>query len=245
MLDADGLRGRPCELDGRIDHGGVQLAGPDVGQRHSESGWLGNDAVGHRQRVELSTDRERVDRQLRSRHELVDEHDLTARCRQRRLERLRHVLRGRHHRQAALSLAIRRLDHAGKAELLGRLLGVGRSGADTEGSVWDARLGEPLALAELRHRRLRHLRGQRMPKVVASRHARCEADGKVDARRDDALDPLRGGQPVDRVLVLDGDDRPPVGVAEAWSGRIAIDGDDVDTALLRRLQQPELPSARP
>ena len=84
-----------------------------------------------------------------------------------------------------------------------------------------------------------------MPKVVASRGAGGQPDWEVDARRDDALHTLRCGQPVNRVLVLDGNDRPPVRVAEAGSGRIAIDGDDVDTALLRRLQQPELPGARP
>ena len=84
-----------------------------------------------------------------------------------------------------------------------------------------------------------------MPKVVAGRGARGQPDGEVDARRDDALDLLRCGQPVNGVLVLDGDDRPPVGVAEARSGRIAIDGDDVDASLLRRLQQPDLPRARP
>ena len=84
-----------------------------------------------------------------------------------------------------------------------------------------------------------------MRKVVTGRDARSQAHGEVDAGRDDAVDVLRGSQPVDRVLVLHGDDRPPVGETEARSRRIAIDGDDVHAALPGRLQQPELPGARP
>ena len=80
---------------------------------------------------------------------------------------------------------------------------------------------------------------------MPGRHARGQPDRKIDARRDDAVDPLRTREPVDRVLVLDGDDRPPVCIAKAGGRRITVDCDDVDAALPRRLEEPELPCARP
>jgi hypothetical protein len=216
-----------------------------VGQRHAECRRLGDDAIGHRERIEVSAHRERVDGELRSGDELLDEHDLPTRRGQRRLERLGHVLCRRDHGQSALALSVRWLDHAWEAELDRSLLGVCRGGADPESVVRNAGICEPLALAKLRNRRQCHLRRQGMRDVLARRHAGGEADREVDARRDDAVHLLRSGEPVDRVLVLDGDDRAPVCVAEAWSRGIAVDGDDVDASLLRRLQQPELPGARP
>ena len=150
-----------------------------------------------------------------------------------------------HDRQAALPLAVGRLDHARKAELgrgLDRLVD-GR--ADAEGRVRDARLGQALALLELRDRELGHLRLERMGKVVSRGDACRDRDREVDPRSDDAADLLRRGQPVDRRLVLDRHDRPPVRMAEPGRRRITVDGDDVEAALGSRFEQPELPGARP
>ncbi len=71
------------------------------------------------------------------------------------------------------------------------------------------------------------------------------ATGKVDAGRDHAVHLLGRRQPVDRRLVLDRHDRPPVRVAEARRGRIAIDRDHVEALVLGRLEQPELSRTRP
>ena len=60
----------------------------------------------------------------------------------------------------------------------------------------------------------------------------------------DAVDPLRGGEPVDLGLVLDRDDRAAVGEAEAGRGRVAVDGDDEQAAVAGGLEQAELPGAR-
>jgi hypothetical protein len=84
-----------------------------------------------------------------------------------------------------------------------------------------------------------------MGQVVPRRDACCDRDREVDPRSDDPTDPLSGSQPVDRRLVLDRHDRPPVRMAEPRRRRIAVDGDDVQAALGGRFEQPELPCARP
>ena len=60
----------------------------------------------------------------------------------------------------------------------------------------------------------------------------------------DAVDALGGREPVDLGLVLDRDDRAPVGEAEAGRGRIAVDGDHEEAAVAGRLEEAELPGAR-
>jgi hypothetical protein len=84
-----------------------------------------------------------------------------------------------------------------------------------------------------------------MRKAEPGRDARRDRDREVDARRDDAVDSLGAGEPVDGRLVLDGDDRAPVGEAEPGRERVAIDGDDVEAPLVRGLEQPELRGTRP
>ncbi len=84
-----------------------------------------------------------------------------------------------------------------------------------------------------------------MAQVLAFSDARRDRDGKVDAGSDHAVHLLGCGEPVDRGLVLDGHDRPPVRVREAERRGIAVDGDDVKAARLRRLEQPDLPRTRP
>ena len=66
--------------------------------------------------------------------------------------------------------------------------------------MWDARR-RALALVKLRNSGLRHLGRQ---DVKVGRTTDAPGHGEVDAGRDDAVDPLRRGQPVDRVLVLHG-----------------------------------------
>ncbi len=134
---------------------------------------------------------------------------------------------------------------ARKAERRGsvnRLVG-GR--ADAEGRVRDARLGQALALLELRDRELGHLRLERMRKVVSRGDACGDRDRKVDPGSDDTADLLRRGEPVDRRLVLDRHDRAPVRMTETGRRRITVDGDDVEATLGGRFEQTELPRACP
>ena len=109
----------------------------------------------------------------------------------------------------------------------------------------DAGLGQAVALLELRNRELGHLRLERMRQVVPRRDACGDRDRKVDPGSDDAADLLRRRQPVDRRLVLDRDDRPPVRMTESGRRRVTVDGDDVEAALGGRFEQPELPGACP
>ena len=70
--------------------------------------------------------------------------------------------------------------------------------------------------------------------------ARGDPDGPVDPRRDDPVDALGLGEPLDAVLVLGRDDRAAVGVPEPGRVGIAVDRDHVQVALARRGEQPEL-----
>jgi hypothetical protein len=76
-------------------------------------------------------------------------------------------------------------------------------------------------------------------------HPRRDGDREVDAGRDDALDLLGGGKPLDGVLVLDRDDRPAFGPPEARRSRVAVDRDDMEAQVVRRLEQADLPGAGP
>ena len=78
----------------------------------------------------------------------------------------------------------------------------------------------------------------RQPKLRGN--ASGDPDRPVDSRRDQPVDPLRFGQPLDAVLVLGRDDRATVRVPEAGRIGIAVDGDDVQVALARGGEQPEL-----
>ena len=150
-----------------------------------------------------------------------------------------------HDRQAALPLAVGRLDDTRKAKVGCSLLRLVDGRADAERRVRDPGLGQTVALLELRNRELGHLRRERMRQVVPRRDACGDRDGKVDPGRDDAPDLLRRRQPVDRRLVLDRDDRPPVRMTEPGRRRVTVDGDDVEVALGGRFEQPELPGSCP
>lgn len=79
-----------------------------------------------------------------------------------------------------------------------------------------------------------------MRQPLALGDARSDSDRPVDARRDDAVDALRLGQLGDTLLVLGGDDRPPIRVLKAGRTRVAIERDHEEPSLARRRQQPEL-----
>ena len=60
-----------------------------------------------------------------------------------------------------------------------------------------------------------------------------------------AVDVLRDREAVDLRLVLDGDDRPPVGVAEPGRRRVAVDRDHEEAATAGRFEEAELPRPCP
>jgi hypothetical protein len=76
------------------------------------------------------------------------------------------------------------------------------------------------------------------PKPV--RDPRRDPDRPVVGRRDHSVDALGLGQPVQRRLVLERDQRAPVGVPEAGSGCVAIDRHYHQPAAPGGRQQPEL-----
>jgi hypothetical protein len=77
----------------------------------------------------------------------------------------------------------------------------------------------------------------------------CETGGDRDRpvrpRRDDPVDVQCADVPLDRGLVLGGEDAAPVGVVEPGRGRIAVDDGDPQAARTRRLEQSELSGAGP
>ena len=79
-----------------------------------------------------------------------------------------------------------------------------------------------------------------MRKAEAFRNASRDGDGPVDAGRHDRLDALGHSEPLDRGLVLGGDESAPIRVAKAGRGSVAIDRDDEEAASPRRLEQAEL-----
>jgi hypothetical protein len=67
-----------------------------------------------------------------------------------------------------------------------------------------------------------------------------DRDRPVDPRCDHAVDALRARELADGGLVLDRDDRAPVGVLEADRCRVAVAGDQEEPSLTRRAMEPEL-----
>ena len=183
-------------------------------ERDPERRRLGDDAVGHGQWREPAVDRERVDRDLAAGHELLDEDDARARLVECELERVReHRLVGHEH-EPLLALPVGRLDHARVAERAGRRLGVLQRRADDMPRVWHPGFGEALALAELRGREHRGRRVDRVRQHEPFRDPRRDRDRPVDSGRNEAVDPLGGGEPVELRLVLDRDDCATVGAGE-------------------------------
>ena len=77
------------------------------------------------------------------------------------------------------------------------------------------------------------------------REPRGDPDRPVDPGRDHAVHPLGEGQPLDRGLVLDRDERPLVGEPEARGRRVAVERDHLEPAPARGLEQAELRRPRP
>src|SRR5690348_9317373 len=126
----------------------------------------------------------------------------------------------------ALPHAVRRLDDARIPELARGGCGLGRCAARDRAGLGEAGGGEALALPQLGHGERRRLRLQRMRDAEALRDPGGDPDRVIGAGRDEAVHLLRAREPVDRRLVLDRDDRPPVGVAEARRRRVAVGRDD-------------------
>ena len=84
-----------------------------------------------------------------------------------------------------------------------------------------------------------------MRQTKAGRYPGRGADSPVDPGRDHPVHALGLGQPLERRLVVERDDRPPIGVAKARRRGVAIDRDHEDASRTRRSQQAELPRARP
>ena len=104
----------------------------------------------------------------------------------------------------------------------------------------DARLREPLPLAQLRgcEHGGRGIDGMRQRQPLGD--AGGDRHRPVDSRSEQAVDALGRGEAVELRLVLDGDDRAAVGETESGRGRIAVGGDHVEVAGARGLEQTEL-----
>jgi hypothetical protein len=239
------FRGRPGCLDGAVELGGKQRARPDVRERDPERRRFGDDAVGHGQWREPAVDRERVDGDLAAGHELLDEDDIRARLAECELERAReHRLVGHEH-EPLLALPVGRLDHARVAERAGRRPGVLRRCADDMPRVWHPGFREAFALAELRGREHRGRGVDRVRQHEPFRDPRRDRDRPVDSGRNEAVDPLGGGEPVELRLVLDRDDCAAVCAGEPGRRGIAVGGDHVEAARTCGLEQPELSGPGP
>ena len=240
LLDSDGGDGRGGDVDRFRDLLRLQLARPRVRERDAEGGRVCGQPVGHRQRPEAAANGEGVDRHLPSLHELFDEECRAARCVERDLDGRRQPARVGNEREAALPLPIRRLDHARVADPLGRLGGLGRAGADLVPRLRHPGGGEPFALAELRRRERSSLGRNRMREAEPLRDTSADRDRPVDPGRDQPVDAFGRSEPLDRRLVLGGDDRAAVGVAETGRGGIAVDSDHVQLARPRGREQSQL-----
>ena len=142
----------------------------------------------------------------------------------------------RRQRQPALALAIGRLDDERKAELAGRGLGLLAARGDGVAGVRKTRLGEALALLQLRDGELGALHRERMGKTELGGDPRRDRHRPVDPGRNHSVHLLGRGQPLERRLVLRRDQRAPIGERKAGRRRIAIGGDHVQPAPARRLR---------
>ena len=202
--------------------------------------------VGHRQRVELATDRERVHRHLAARDELLDE--ARRRCATRRAPRATAVaeLPG----SSRTSTSPRWPCRSGALITQGyptprpqpRLLG---RRADDVPRLRHARLGEPLALAELRGRKRRRLAGRSDAAARAVRRCgpRSPPASRSPARRSRRLArrvasrSSRGSSSAEMIARRSAKRKP--GAAGSRSR-----GDHVEVTRARGVEQPELRRAR-
>ena len=242
VLDPERARRGRRGLDRRADLGRLELGGPAVRERHAERGRRRLLAVGDRQRHEAAVERERVDGDDRRRRRAPRRgSSRRATPRARRRQRRRASSRSRARRDAALAGAVGRLDDDREARAPRPRPRPRRAPADERARLRDAGRREPLALLQLRdgeRRRLRRRPGAARPSRAAIRAASATAWSVPG--RDDAVDLLRAREPLDGGLVLDRDDRAPVGVAEAGRRRVAVGGDDGQAAGPRGGEHAEL-----
>jgi hypothetical protein len=212
---------------------------------HAERRRLGHLSVGDGQRREAAADGERVHGHLAPGDELLDQHDARPGLAERERERVLELPLASDEHEPLLALTIGRLDHTRVSESgrsLARLL---RGRANDVPRARDPGRGEPLALSKLRGREDRGRRIDRMRERQPLGDPGGDRYRPVDPGRDDPVDALGCGQPVDLGLVLDRDDRPAIGEAESGRGRVTVDGDDEEVSLAGRLEQAELAGPRP
>ena len=232
-------------VDRRADLAGLELAGPGVHERDTERGRLGGQAVGHRQRMEPPADGEPVDRHLAALDVLLDEQRRAPRGVEGHLDGRRDTLYLRHERQPALALPIRSFHHARIPQFLRRGSCLVGSRADDVPRLRNTGGREGFPLTKLRRRERAGLGRDGMRDAEPLGDTRRDRDGPVDSRRDDPVDALGDGEPLDPRLVLRGDDRAAVRIAEARGSRIAIERDHVEPVPSCSREQPELGRPRP
>ena len=155
VLDPDSGRCGCGGLDGRTDLRRLELARPDVRERHPERRQRGGEAVGHGQGEEVPVRRVRVDRHLPAGNMLLDEERRDSGCVQRHPDRLTDLGRRPDERQPALALPVRRLDHARKADAPRGLRGLTGAGADLVGGLLDApTVKDAIAVLQLKLNRM-------------------------------------------------------------------------------------------
>ncbi len=79
-----------------------------------------------------------------------------------------------------------------------------------------------------------------MGKRELGRDSRRDRDRPIDSGRDDPVHLLGFRQPIERRLILSGDERPSIGEREPDRTGIAIRGDNEQPALARGLEQTKL-----
>ena len=212
-----------------------------MGEGDTEGRRRRGDPVGHREGREHAVHREADDGHLRAVDELLDERQPVAGRAASHLDRRAEACGRLDEREALLALPVGRLDHD-------------RAG-DVRRSVVSAdhprpRLGhtgrlEPLALTELVRREHGGLRGDRMRQPGVLGDPRGHSDRPVGARGDDPVDVERAHEPLDRGLVLGGEEAAAVGEHEPGRARIAIDHGHPQSARTRGLEQTELSGTCP
>ena len=133
-----------------------------------------------------------------------------------------------------LTLAVGRLDDGRHRAAL---LGLAR-----ELPAWlrNARLGEELTLPQLRDRERGRAGESGCGSPILFGHARGDRHRPVDPGGDDAFHALGACEALDALLVLGGDDRPPVRVPEPGRRGIAVERDHEQAPLAGRREQAEL-----
>ena len=152
-----------------------------MGQRDTERGRVGRQAVRDGERDELAGNGETDHRHLGAVDDLLDEHGARAGRRPRRSDRIAELGRIEDEREPLLPLPVGRLDDVGRLEL-GLVVG-----DDLPPGLGNTGLVEPLALAQLVRRQNRSRRRDRVRQAELLSHARRDCDRPVRPRGDHAV----------------------------------------------------------